>query len=79
MQGVPKDKIISLRARIQNKVKQLLLNPELGQREERLATLQKDHRRLIEGNFKIIYYVEENIIVVTDIFDARQDPKKMKG
>lgn len=39
----------------------------------------KEHRRIIEGHYKIIYRVEGQAIYITDIFDSRQDPNKMKG
>lgn len=46
-----------------------------------LSYLGKNHRRLICGNYKIIYYlnIKENTIYVTDVFDSRQDPKKENG
>jgi mRNA-degrading endonuclease RelE of RelBE toxin-antitoxin system len=56
-----------------------LKNPFIGQQEEYLAHLNKGHRRLIEGNYKIIYRVQDDVIYVTDIFDSRQDPAKMKS
>ncbi len=31
------------------------------------------------ATFKIIYKVEGNIVFITDFFDSRQDPTKMKG
>jgi len=34
--------------------------------------------RLIESHYKIIYRVTEEFIYITDIFDSRQDPDKMK-
>jgi hypothetical protein len=37
------------------------------------------YRRLVVGNFKVIYRIEKDLIYVTDIFDARQDPKRMRG
>lgn len=51
------------------------------QEEEYLSYLQKNHKRLICGNYKIIYYFnqDENIIYVTDVFDSRQNPVKEKG
>jgi len=48
------------------------------QQEEYLEHLGKDHRRRIEGHVKIIYKVEGEYVYVTDFFDARQDPSKMK-
>ncbi len=53
-------------------------NPEAGQLEENLQDLKLGHRRLVEGNYKIIYRIENQLIYVTDIFDSRQDPSKMK-
>ena len=38
-----------------------------------------EYRRLVVGNFKIIYRIEGEVIYVTDTFDARQDPKRMQG
>jgi plasmid stabilization system protein ParE len=55
-----------------------MADPYIGQQEEYLEHLGKDHRRLIEGNYKIIYRVQGEDIYITDIFDSRQDPSKMK-
>ncbi len=50
-----------------------------AQEEEQLKAMNLGHRRYIEGNYKIIYRVEKKQIIVTDIFDSRQDPAKIKG
>ena len=49
--------------------------------DEFLVYLNKNHRRLICGNYKIVYYYnsQQNIIYVTDVFDSRQDPINEKG
>ncbi|HKR04764.1 MAG TPA: type II toxin-antitoxin system RelE/ParE family toxin [Bacteroidia bacterium] len=52
--------------------------PESGQVEEAMNRFGKKYRRLISGNYKIIYRIEENKIYVTDVFDSRQDPSKIK-
>lgn len=57
----------------------LKVNPYKGQLESYLEHLNLSHRRIIEGNYKIIYRVDSNTIFITDIFDSRQDPSKMKG
>ncbi|MFM7021769.1 MAG: type II toxin-antitoxin system RelE/ParE family toxin [Flavobacteriales bacterium] len=49
------------------------------QEEENLKKLALGHRRYITGNYKIVYRVEKKTIFITDIFDSRQDPKKMNG
>ncbi len=53
--------------------------PSGGQLEDDLAELGREHRRIVCGHFKIIYYVDDEKLYVTDIFDSRQDPGKMKG
>ncbi|MBY0436185.1 MAG: type II toxin-antitoxin system RelE/ParE family toxin [Cyclobacteriaceae bacterium] len=68
----------NIRNRIIAKIQLLEINPQLGQLEPSLLKLNKSHRRLIEGTYKIIYRVEDQKIYITDIFDSRQDPKKMK-
>jgi len=78
-QGLPPEKIDGIREEIKLKARQLIKNPYLGQKELLLEHLNKDYRRLIEGHFKIVYFLEKDIIYITDIFDARQDPEKMKG
>jgi toxin ParE1/3/4 len=78
-QGIPSQKIDEFRDNIKLSSSQLLKNPYLGQREPRLQHLNKEHRRLTEGYFKIIYFVHADSIYITDIFDTRQDPTKMKG
>ena len=72
-------KVKEIRDRILAKADKLLTTPYIGQQEEYLAHLNKDHRRLIEGNYKIIYRVLGENIYITDIFDNRQDPAKMKS
>ncbi len=73
------EKLIEIRDNILNRADQLVENPLLGQKEEYLAHLNKGHRRLIEGNYKIIYRLEGEQVVITDIFDCRQDTAKMKA
>ena len=62
-----------------NRADRLIQNPPQGQREEYLQDLNENHRRIIEGNFKIIYKINENTIYIVDFFDSRQSPDKMKG
>ena len=73
-QGVPSQKIDEFRDNLKLAIKQLLKNPYLGQRETRLQYLNKDHRRLIEGYFKIIYFIKDDSIYITDISDSTINP-----
>ena len=49
------------------------------QEEEYLKIMNVGHRRYISGNYKIIYKLEKQQIIITDIFDTRQDPNKIEG
>jgi len=76
---IPAEKINEIRDRILDKADKLLTNSSIGQQEEYLEHLGQSHRRIIEGHYKIIYRIEREIIYITDIFDSRQDPAKMKA
>lgn len=53
--------------------------PYMGQEEEHLMHLGLGHRYLpVKPFYKIIYLVIQPFIYITDIFDTRQDPQKMK-
>ena len=78
-QQIPKTQIVKIKNRLIEKAKSLSRSPHKGQYEPYLSKLKQGHRRLIEGNFKIVYRVEDNTIYVVDFFDSRDDPKKMKG
>jgi plasmid stabilization system protein ParE len=58
--------------------KKLINNPLIGALEENLKDLNQGHRYLVEGNYKIIYLIINDSIFITDIFDCRQNPEKMK-
>jgi toxin ParE1/3/4 len=76
---VPHEKRLHIRDKILAKAEMLVNKPGMGQKEEYLEHLGLSHRRVIESHYKIIYRIEGEIIYVTDIFDSRQDPAKMKG
>ena len=75
---VTHEKLMQIRDKILNKADSLLLNPLKGQKESCLEHLSLDHRRIVESHYKIIYRVTGEYIYITDIFDSRQDPDKMK-
>ncbi|MFP4557844.1 MAG: type II toxin-antitoxin system RelE/ParE family toxin [Bacteroidales bacterium] len=76
---VSHEKLIEIRDKILDAADKLLEQPFAGQREYLLDHLELGHRRLVEGHYKIIYRVADEYIFITDIFDSRQDPVKMKG
>lgn len=70
---------MEIRDKIISKATVLIDYPNMGKKEEYLEHLNLGHRTLIEGNYKIIYRIQDKTIYVTDIFDTRQNPKKMRG
>ncbi len=78
-QGWSLEKFLAFRAKLLDKADSLETTYNHYQQEDYLEHLGKDHKRAIEGHVKIIYRVEKEYIYITDFFDTRQDPSKMKG
>ena len=76
---VSHEKLVEIRDKILDKADTLLLQPLQGGTEPYIEHLKLGHRRLIVSHYKIIYRVIGETIYITDIFDSRQDPDKMKG
>ncbi|RAI94809.1 type II toxin-antitoxin system RelE/ParE family toxin [Algoriphagus yeomjeoni] len=61
------------------KVKILTSYPEMGVVEDWGFEVPFEYRSLIEGNYKIIYrIVDEKVILISRVFDTRMDPKKKR-
>ena len=52
--------------------------PHGGQVEPWLQHHGLDHRRVVVGNHKVVYLVTPDEVRVIDVFDARQDPQRMR-
>ncbi|MFN3759729.1 MAG: type II toxin-antitoxin system RelE/ParE family toxin [Algoriphagus aquaeductus] len=76
--GIPKVTVRKIKSNLLASCKKLSSEPFLGQEEPMLSFLNLGHRRIIEGNFKIVYRVVENQVIVTDFFDTRRNPSKTK-
>lgn len=64
-------------SKIINRVSILERNPLAGQKEELLANSPSEYRYLVESNYKIIYWKENDRITIATVFDCRQNPVKM--
>ncbi len=58
---------------------QLESNPKLGQKEKLLLNRRSEYRYLVEGNYKIIYWIDREFIKIAFVFDTRQNPAKITG
>ena len=58
----------------------LSTRPKVGQNEELLKDRKQEFRYIVFKNYKIIYWInyQKNRIEISDIFDTRQNPIKMK-
>jgi toxin ParE1/3/4 len=76
---VATDKVADkIRKSIFDATRHLGKRPFTGAIEENLIDLKQGHRYLVVGNYKIIYRITPSSIYITDIFDCRQNPVKMK-
>ena len=56
----------------------VLSTQNIGTKEELLEHLHQNHRYLVNGNYKIIYFIKDEISYITHVFDTRQNPVKLK-
>jgi addiction module RelE/StbE family toxin len=56
----------------------ILETHSIGVKEELLAHLNQEHRSIIDGNYKIIYFIHYKTVYITHVFDTRQNPVKLK-
>lgn len=66
-----------IRKQVLESTKQLIKHPESGQLELHLEKLNQQHRYILSSNYKIIYRVDREYIIINDVFDTRQNPIKM--
>lgn len=52
-------------------------HPRLGAVELLITDPDVEYRRLVEGHYKIIYWISEDEVRIADIFDSRRDPAEM--
>ncbi len=65
--------------RIIKDAERLIDSPFIGQHEELLSDRPQEFRYLLSGNYKIIYWVDDEKIRIASVFDTRQNPEKMKS
>ncbi|MDR1670981.1 MAG: type II toxin-antitoxin system RelE/ParE family toxin [Alistipes sp.] len=63
---------------ITRRVEILATQPTFGQREPSLEGLPVECRRLLEGRYKIIYFIDGDKVVIPTVFDTRQDPTMLR-
>jgi len=66
-----------IKTKIFNSTKQLIQHPNSGKIEKSLEQLSEGHRYLVSGNYKVVYKKVKEGILITDVFDTRQNPIKI--
>ncbi|WP_455638604.1 type II toxin-antitoxin system RelE/ParE family toxin [Parabacteroides sp.] len=70
---------MSIILQIQQTAQLLTTQPYLGKIEPALINEPEEFRSIIEGNYKIVYWVDKKIIRIIAVFDTRQAPDKLKS
>jgi len=68
------DKLVN---KILDAIDKLKFSPMSGTKESLLRQLHLSHRYIVTGNYKIIFRSDDKFVYVTDVFDTRQNPKKI--
>lgn len=68
-----------IRKQILKSTQHLKKFPEIGKTELHLEKLNQKHRYIVSGNYKVIYHIKihHEEIVISDVFDTRQNPTKL--
>lgn len=53
--------------------------PKMGKKEDLLKGRNNEYRFIVEGKYKIIYWIEDKYIKIATVFDIRQNPEKIKN
>lgn len=75
---MPQERMIELVEELFAQFDHLARHPGSGALEGTLEHLGQGHRHWVVGHFKIIYRLVGDVIWVSDIFDSRQDPARVK-
>lgn len=72
--------VTTARDRIMNIMRDVSLlqnNPFLGKEDQELGRDIEQYRFLVCGDYKIFYYIRENIIKIALLWDCRQNPVRL--
>jgi plasmid stabilization system protein ParE len=56
----------------------LISQPNIGVVEDLLRKRKNNYRYIVCNNYKIIYWIDGNVIFIATVFDTRQNPRKIK-
>jgi len=65
--------------RLLKRSRELKAHPRKGPVEPALAFRGQGHRFLLLGRYKILYLIAGEVVFITDFFDTKQHPSRMRG
>lgn len=74
-----KSKTAAIKIVKQISLKPLILTVDGFENSGQVDNINSNYRRLISGNYKILYNVNDKTIIIYRIFDCRKDPKILKN
>jgi plasmid stabilization system protein ParE len=63
---------------ILSRTHQLEIFPQSGSPQKTELMANREYRYLVEGNYKIIYSLDDKVLYVEAVVDTRQNPTKLK-
>jgi plasmid stabilization system protein ParE len=63
---------------ILDEVDKLSVNPYVAAIEQSLHNLPRIYRSLVVSNYKVIYYVENDTVHISRVWDCRRNPERIK-
>ena len=67
----------SIKNEILHDIEKLKKLPHIGSEEIYLAHLEKNYKKLVTGNYKVIYRIIDTTIIIDTLFDTRQEPREL--
>lgn len=64
--------------RILDDVEILKRQPYIAAVEQMLLDCPEGYRSLVVGNYKVIYFIKDDLVLIVQVFDCRQNPIKLK-
>jgi len=52
--------------------------PYVAAVEQMLLDCPEGYRSLVVGNYKVVYFIKENLVLIVQIFDCRRNPIKLR-
>ena len=64
--------------KILDDVEILKTQPYVAAIEQMLVDCQESYRSLVVENYKVVYFIKDDFVLIVQVFDCRQTPIKLK-